>query len=198
MEYFFKGAEYLSSFTDYKSTPEDGVPIIVFIGRSNSGKSTLISSLCDHKNLARTSSTPGKTRLLNYFTVPVKNEAKDTIYFVDTPGYGYAKMSAGERKSLRNMVDGFLLNKKGVRLIVLILDARRKMGEEEKSVLMYCRESKVPIVFVRSKWDTLNQKEKSKAVKDWKTENIFNICQPVSSTQKSGLEKISSIILSLI
>ena len=198
MEFFFKGAEYLSSFTDYKSTPEDDVSIIVFIGRSNSGKSTLISSLCDHKNLARTSSTPGKTRLLNYYTVPVKTDAVEKIYFVDTPGYGYAKMSAGERKSLRNMVDNFLLHKQGIRLIVLILDARRKLGEEEKSVIMYCRESKVPLVFVRSKWDTLNQKEKSQAMKLWKTEDIFKVCQPVSSTQKSGLEKISSIILSLI
>jgi len=194
----FRGARYISSHPSYHSAPQDGIPIIVFIGRSNSGKSSLISALCGHKNLARSSSEPGKTRLLNYFEVPFKSIRTEKFYIVDTPGYGYAKISKSEKKKLREMVDDFLLNEKEIRLILLILDARRKLGEEEMNILNYCRDHGLPYLFVRTKWDTLNQKEKSAAAKAWKKEGIQEDCKSVSSVSGEGIEKVFITIQSIL
>ena len=192
--YLFRGAEYLSSYTSYLSVPDDEIPVIVFAGRSNSGKSSLISALCGHKNLARSSATPGKTRLINYYSVPYKTDSFEKIYFVDTPGYGYANVSASEKKALRKMTDEFLLNCKLLKIMIIILDARRKLQNEEKSMILYCQENKISFLLARSKWDTLNQKEKAAAVKTWKKEEVYKFCIPCSSTDKTGLDKINELI----
>ncbi|MDH5655461.1 MAG: ribosome biogenesis GTP-binding protein YihA/YsxC [Spirochaetia bacterium] len=194
-DYFFKGASYKSSYPSVQSAPDDSIPIVVFTGRSNSGKSSLISALCRHKNLAHSSGTPGKTRLLNYFSVPFKKFGLEEIYFVDMPGYGYAKLSSSEKKELRMMVDNFLIQKKDIRLMLVVLDARRNLGEEEKNIILYCKEHHVPFLLVRTKWDTLNQKEKAGVIKNWKAERIYDDCAAVSSLKTTGLNQVAEKII---
>ena len=185
----FRGAEYVASTTDPLTLPVSrDRPFVVFVGRSNSGKSTLLSALCDHKNLARASKTAGKTRALNFFQIDDKNYGK--FYLVDMPGYGYAKLSKEEKKSLRELIDTFLTNENQICFILIVLDARRKIGEEEKNIIAYCNDSNTQFLFARTKWDKLNSLEKKASRQLWKKETISKYCIPVSSTKKIGLENI--------
>jgi GTP-binding protein len=96
-------SEFLISNTDYKKCPNDNVPDFAFIGRSNVGKSSLINMLCNHKNLAKTSATPGKTQLINHFSINKKQ-----WYLVDLPGYGYARVSKTSREKWEGMIVNYL------------------------------------------------------------------------------------------
>ncbi len=191
----------MASYPDPAQIPDpEGRPVVVFTGRSNSGKSSLISALCNHKNLARSSKTAGKTRLLNYFYVPKPLPDQETggIFFVDTPGYGHAALSKEERASIRIMVDNFLLQAPGITLVIIILDARRKIGQEEAGILKYCTDHGKPVIMARTKWDTMNAAEKKSARDLWKKEGIYPWCFPVSSTKKNGLDTLLSAIRSTV
>lgn len=188
-EPFFRRVAYTGSFPNLELAPEIDAPLVAFTGRSNSGKSSLISALCDHKNLARTSAAPGKTRALNYFRVPEEAEPPHGLWLVDLPGYGYAKVSKTERAALRKLVDSFLAQAP-VELLILVLDARRKLETEEESIVAFCRETERPILFARSKWDKLNAKEKKEARASWKAAGLSAESVPVSSTDGDGLQEV--------
>ncbi len=106
------------------------------------------------------------------------------------PGYGFARISDAERKKLRTMVDRFLLEAENLRLIVVVLDARRKLGEEERNIIHYCNDTGLPFLLARSKWDTMNEKEKNRAKKLWKEEGVLEYSLPVSSLKSKGLEPL--------
>jgi len=103
-----KKAEFISSNTDITKLPKEPLPEYAFIGRSNVGKSSLINMLANHKNLAKTSATPGKTQLINHFKI------NDNWYLVDLPGYGYAKTSKTQRKQFSKMIKDYLANRKNL------------------------------------------------------------------------------------
>ncbi len=194
---YFRGTNYVGSYPDRETAPDVGdVPLIAFTGRSNSGKSSLISALCDHKNLAYVSGTAGKTRSLTYFHVPGETRAPDgappypELYLVDMPGFGFAKLNRPERARLRALADDFLLNESRIRLIVVVLDARRSLEGEEQNILNYCRTTGRSLVFARTKWDKLNAREKKDARARWKKEGITKECLPISSTKKTGLNRL--------
>jgi GTP-binding protein len=190
---YFRGVTYVASYPSPESFPNpDHMPVIAFVGRSNSGKSSLLSALCDHKNLARSSKTAGKTRLLNYFIIPKPVPGRDTtgLFLVDTPGYGHARLSKDERHIIRQMIDNFLLKATGLSLIIVILDARRKIESEELSILSYCDDHEIPLIMARTKWDTMNSAEKKDARSLWKAEGILSVCHPVSSTKKAGIDTL--------
>ena len=102
---YIKTAEFVISNTDYKSCPTTKIPEYAFIGRSNVGKSSLINALANNKKLAKTSATPGKTRLINHFLI------NNTWHLVDLPGYGFAKISKTERAKFQDMISQYLLNR---------------------------------------------------------------------------------------
>lgn len=183
---FLKNASFHGSYQATIKCPTDG-PVIAFTGRSNSGKSSLISTICNHKNLARISSTPGKTRLLNYFKI--SNQPEELYYIVDMPGFGFAKMSKSGQKKLRIMVDSYLATCQDIILIVVVLDARREIGYEESNILKYCNELKMPVILARTKWDKLNSTEKNKKKNQWTKAGLAQISYPVSSLNFFGLEK---------
>lgn len=152
-------AEFFRSASAIKGLPEENLPEIVFVGRSNVGKSSLLNSLCARRGLAKTSSTPGKTRLINFFLI------NDSFYFVDLPGYGYAHVGHAERESWGQLLSDYVRYRKGISLVVLLVDSRHPgmaMDVEMMEFLAYCQR---PYGIVMTKFDKLSQSEKSKARK---------------------------------
>jgi GTP-binding protein len=146
-------AEFLTSATEPRGFPRAELPEVAFAGRSNVGKSSLINALVGVPGLARTSRTPGRTRLLNWFRVePVKGPP---LALVDLPGYGYAKVSRDMRDSWRPLVESYLSGRDALRAVVLLVDARRGGEEEERDLLEYLAAQDVPVQVVLTKADKL-------------------------------------------
>ncbi len=188
---FLRGAEYLGSFPGIAKLPAlRGAPLVAFTGRSNSGKSSLISALCDQKNLARASGEPGKTRSINLYRIAAKKRPPLGLVLADLPGFGYARLSHGERAALRKMVDEFLLEAPALALTILVLDCRREPGDEERGVINYCRAHRRSLLFVRSKWDKLSKAERTAAQKQWTRDGLKQFSVGVSNTNSEGLDEV--------
>ena len=137
----------------------DDIPKIVFLGRSNVGKSSLINKIINRKRMARTSSTPGKTVSVNYFLVNHK------FYFIDLPGYGYARISKAESSRAADLSSFFLAKMSNINLVVVLIDSRRGFGESDLKVLEKIINRKIRILTVLTKSDKisfseLNQRKK--------------------------------------
>lgn len=192
---FFRAAEYVGSYPGIADCPDSSlIPVVALTGRSNSGKSSLLSALCDHHQLARSSSAPGKTRALNYFFVPPHSAPPHGLYLVDLPGYGFAKIGKGERRALREMVDRFLAEVENMVRLVVVLDARRRLETEEENILAFCQSYDRPLVFARTKWDRLNTREKNAARKDWRHKELASISIPISSPKRIGVFDLLRVI----
>ncbi len=142
------------------SFPKIEEPLVVFIGRSNVGKSSLINSLLKIK-IARTSNEPGKTRQINYYLI--NNE----FYFVDLPGYGYAKVSGKESAEWKSMMDSFFNSELNIKLGILIIDSRREPLESDKTMNEYLNSLKIPYFLILNKIDKLTQNERAKQIKTY-------------------------------
>ena len=157
-----------SSLAHVIATPEmlfdDGMPHIAFAGRSNIGKSSLINSLLNRRKLAYTSSTPGKTRKIYYFLV------NDSFYFVDLPGYGYAKISRGERAYFKVLVDRYLEEGGNMKACVLLLDPKRPVGQEEKDFLSYLDAHRIAAIVVFTRGDRVRSAKRHKMLRERKEE----------------------------
>ncbi|NTU54111.1 MAG: YihA family ribosome biogenesis GTP-binding protein [Chlorobiaceae bacterium] len=150
-------AEFFCSYSSLDGLPGDGRPEFVFVGRSNVGKSSLLNSLCARKGLAKTSSTPGKTRLINYFLV------NKELYFVDLPGYGYAAIGKSERESWGPLLSDYIRKRDEIRLVVSLIDARHPGMASDLEMMEYLEYCDRPFGVVMTKWDKLKQSEKMKA-----------------------------------
>ena len=144
-----KSAEFIKSAVKPYQYPPEGPPEIAFAGRSNVGKSSLINTLVNRKRLVKTSSTPGRTQLLNFFDI--NGEA----VFVDLPGYGYAKVPARIRNNWGPMVEKFLSTRQTIKGVVLILDIRRAPKDEETDFINWLLEHAIPVILVLTKADKL-------------------------------------------
>ncbi|HEY9166902.1 MAG TPA: ribosome biogenesis GTP-binding protein YihA/YsxC [Candidatus Kryptonia bacterium] len=144
-------AKFVTSAVDYTQVPDTDLPEVAFIGRSNVGKSSLINKLCNKKSLAQASSTPGKTRSLNFFLV------NDGNYFVDLPGYGYAIAPEHMKSSWAKLVETYLQERKQLKLVIQILDARHEPMELDKIMIGWLEFYKIPYVIVMTKADKLSQ-----------------------------------------
>jgi GTP-binding protein len=142
-------AEFIASNTDYKKCPKTDKPEYAFIGRSNVGKSSLINQLINRKNLARVSSTPGKTRLINHFLI------NDLWFLVDLPGYGYAKISKKEREKWQEMINKYFLNRTNLVLSFILIDSRIEMKESDRDFINWFGENRLPFAIVFTKTDKL-------------------------------------------
>jgi GTP-binding protein len=151
--------EFAGSFFTSDQFREDSRPQIAFAGRSNVGKSTLLNSLVGRKRLAKVSTTPGKTRSVNFFLV------NDRFYFVDLPGYGYAKVGKKVRESWRQLIETYLTGSRHLIGLILLLDCRRDLTEEDTQLVAWLADRGLPVLAVVTKSDKLsrdkvNRKEK--------------------------------------
>ncbi|MCO6484137.1 MAG: YihA family ribosome biogenesis GTP-binding protein [Saprospiraceae bacterium] len=141
--------QFLGSYPHLDQLPAPGLPEFAFIGRSNVGKSSWINTLTRRKNLAHTSSTPGKTRMMNLYALPGE------FIIVDLPGYGYARLSQKERVRMKQMVDAYLLEREALYLVFLLLDLRVTPQESDMSMLNWLGENGIPVALLYTKSDKL-------------------------------------------
>ncbi len=146
-----KSAEFVKSAVKPEGYPQEDMPHIAFAGRSNVGKSSLINSLANRKHLARVSGTPGRTQTINFFII------NESYFFVDLPGYGYAKTPLKVRASWGPMIERYLVGNPRLCLLVFILDARRIPSEEHKTLLNFLNQHGVPYILAVTKADKLSR-----------------------------------------
>lgn len=188
--------KFIASFVSEKDCPKTDIPEYAFIGRSNVGKSSLINLLTDRKKLAKVSSTPGKTQLINYF------EVDESWYLVDLPGYGYAQISKKKREEWKKMIDSYLLNRKTLACIFLLIDSRIPLQKIDMEFMNFLGSSQLPFVLVFTKIDKVKGKGSE--------ENIENIRKSMlehweslpqhfvtSATKKVGSKEIIEFIENL-
>ena len=139
--------------------PDTVLPQIAFAGKSNVGKSSLINALMNRKSLARTSSQPGKTQTINYYNI------NSELYFVDLPGYGYAKVSKAEKEKWGKMVENYLRRSKQLRAIFLLIDIRHEPSENDKNMYDWIVKNGYEPIIIATKLDKINRSQKDKCVK---------------------------------
>lgn len=151
-------AKYNTSVVDKKHLLNDGLPEFAFVGRSNVGKSSLINTLTGVKGLAKTSATPGKTKMVNYFDI------NDNFRFVDLPGYGYAKVGKSHLDVWSGLMGEYLLNSPTLLTTFLLLDVRHNPTEQDKQMLEFLCYNKLPFCIIATKADKLSKAQQKKAI----------------------------------
>lgn len=145
-----QAAEFIISNTDHHKCPQDGKPEYAFIGRSNVGKSSLINMLTCTKALAKVSQTPGKTQLINYYLI------NDSWHLVDLPGYGYAKVSKGEREKFSDIVLNYILKRENMQLLFVLIDSRLEPQDIDIQFINWLGVNQVPFALVFTKTDKVS------------------------------------------
>ena len=170
-------SEFITGAVDKKQFPEDNLPEIAFVGRSNVGKSSLINNLLNRRALARIGNTPGKTREINFFLV------NESLRFVDLPGFGFAKVSKKEKERWRRYIESYLLSKRNIKAIVHVVDARHPGLENDLIMADFLNNTELLSCIVANKIDKLKQNEIAKSAK--KITEIFGKEPILYSTLKN-------------
>ena len=187
----FRKITFIKSATNYLDKPLKDLKEVLFVGKSNVGKSSLINALAGNKSLAYTSSKPGFTKLLNYF------EVDDTFYLVDAPGYGYTASGSRHLDSFGKMMEDYFKNPM-LAGVVFIVDSRHKLGENDKDFYEFLVENKIPFILVASKLDKLNQSEKAAMKKN--IEEIYSQGEfvAISTLKGVGIDVLKNKISKLV
>ena len=188
----FNNVSFVKSTPSVKERPQDQIPEVLIVGKSNVGKSSLINTLCQRKSLAYTSSKPGHTRLLNYYNIDSK------FFLVDAPGYGYAKGGVDLDRLFGTMMDEYFTDNPYLKLVLLLIDSRREFGENDTEILNYLIESNIPYFVVITKTDKINQKGRSELNKRLKEMNVLDNVYYTSSLSNRTLDKLKTGIEQLI
>ncbi len=150
-------AEFIISAVGPDQFPVDGRPQIAFAGRSNVGKSSLINALLNRKHLVKTSATPGKTQLINFFLI------NESFYFVDLPGYGYARVPHAVNDTWAPMIEGYMKDSPALAATIVLLDSRREPDERDQRLVEWLDQYDIPAVYVLTKNDKLKRQESALA-----------------------------------
>ena len=188
-----KKAEFVISNTDVQKCPQDGKPEYAFIGRSNVGKSSLINMLTGKKGLAMTSSTPGKTQLINHFII------NDEWYLVDLPGYGYAQRGKAGRQKIQEIIDHYLDEREDLTCLFVLLDCRHEPQKIDLDFINLLGESGIPFVIVFTKIDKLSQSRLNENISAYKDKLLetWEELPPIfytSSEHKKGKDELLDYI----
>lgn len=188
-----KKSEFVISSPTVGKCPADNKPEYAFIGRSNVGKSSLINMLCNHKGLAKTSATPGKTLLINHFII--NNE----WYLVDLPGYGFAKRSKTVQKKLEQMISSYILQRKQLVNVFVLIDVRHEQQKIDREFVDWLGESNVPFTIVFTKADKLTPGKAKQNAAQWidRLKDRWETLPPyyiTSSEKKQGREELLNYI----
>jgi GTP-binding protein len=186
-----KQAEFITSAVVQSQYPQDNRVEIAFVGRSNVGKSSLINTLTNRRKLVKVSGTPGKTKLVNFFLI--NNE----FYFVDLPGYGYAKVSKVEKESWGKVIETYLLKREQLKKIVLLVDCRHKPSEDDIIMYKWVKYYNYDTIVVATKIDKLKKSEIQKnlrVIKDALELQSSDKLLTFSSLKKLGKEELLDVI----
>ena len=170
--------------------PRDGLPEIAFLGRSNVGKSSLLNALAGRRALARTSSTPGKTRLAHFFEISrdTTDRERRKLLFVDLPGYGWAKVAKTERAAWQRLVEGYLEARAPLRLAILLHDVRREATDHELDLLAWLAERAIPTLVAVTKCDKEKPSRRAARLRAIATAYGDTPLVATSSETKDGVE----------
>lgn len=188
----FNKAEFVTGATKLSQCPPPEYPEVCFAGRSNVGKSSMINALLNHGGLARTSNTPGKTQQMNYY------EIDEQAYFVDLPGFGYAKVSKKERERWGRDIRDYLLERKTLRLILHLVDIRHEPSKLDEDFFYWMGSHRMPFAVILSKADKLTRNKQNQS--KFRLQRILhemNIEVPIvvaSSEKKQGMEEARQLI----
>lgn len=186
----FHIAEFKAAYGKSSQIPASNLPEIVFSGKSNVGKSSLINKLLYRKSMARVSAKPGKTATINFFSL---KEA----YFVDLPGYGYAKVSQDEKRRWAELVEGYLAQERNIALVVQICDMRHPPTQNDLTMIDFLYQNHYPFIIALTKMDKLKKTQQQKRLEELRTELAdypgVQLC-PCSSEDGSGMDDIRRII----
>ena len=144
-----KNPKFEISAVNHNQYPNNGLPQIVLVGKSNVGKSSFINTMLNRKSLARTSNTPGKTRQINFYNID------NNFYFVDLPGYGYSKISKEEQVNMGKFIENYLEKSADISLIILLLDIRHNPTNDDVMMLDYIKKTNLPFIIVANKADKI-------------------------------------------
>ncbi len=189
-------AQFVTSSPSIKLALPEDMSEIAIMGRSNVGKSSFINSLTSRKNLAKSSSTPGKTRLINFFDIDFAcNEERFKARLVDLPGFGYARVSKSEKKAWQKSLTEFITNRSSIRVFIHLLDARHPkmpIDEDVREYLHSIKRADQEIIEIFTKADKLNQKELAALKREYKGALV------VSNLKKSGIKEATNSIFKLL
>lgn len=189
-----KSAQFVISNTDLEKCPKGALPEYAFIGRSNVGKSSLINSLCNKKNLAKTSSRPGKTQLINHFLINEK------WHLVDLPGYGYARVSKSQKKVFQSFITSYFEKRKQLINAFLLIDIRHEPQPIDLKFMEWLGENQIPFSIVFTKADKLKPKAQDRNIAHYKQEMLASAWEELppifitSSLHRTGGEEILKYI----
>ena len=189
-----QNAEFVTSITDLSKLPKDGLPQIAFSGKSNVGKSSVINRLLQRKNLARVGETPGKTTHINFFRIDGK------AYFVDLPGYGFAKVPKAEKERWGKLMEAYFSDPTRISLGILIVDARHKPTENDVTMAAYFKSSGRPFLVVANKLDKLKKSElepNMELIRKTLTLSDETLLIPFSAEKGTGREDLLRQILAV-
>ena len=186
-----KQAEFIKSSVDSNSLPPEDRLEFMFCGRSNVGKSSFINMLCNNYKLARTSSNPGKTQTLNFFLI------NKEFYFVDVPGYGYARVSKSIKETFGKMIEEYVTTRKALKMVFLLVDFRHKPTEDDCLMYEFLKYHKLPVTIIATKSDKIKNSERKKCKEaimntlKLSSEDKFII---TSSEKKEGLGLVLTLL----
>ena len=189
-------AKFLLSAQGIDDSPEFGISEVAFLGRSNVGKSSIINALTNHNGLAKSSSTPGKTQLINYFEVVIDNDGeKIPLIFVDLPGFGYAKVSKSMQNAWQQNLDKYLRQRLSINAFVHLIYSIHAQLKKDENLGLYLDEfirADQSVLNIYTKSDKLNQSQKSQVLKIDPTAIL------VSSSKKTGIDKATKAIYNAV
>ncbi|MEE1011372.1 MAG: ribosome biogenesis GTP-binding protein YihA/YsxC [Acutalibacteraceae bacterium] len=190
----FDKIEFTAAYGTSKQLPPSNNAEIVFSGRSNVGKSSLINKVFNRKNLARVSSMPGKTITVNFFK-------GDGVYFVDLPGYGYAKREQSEKKRWADLMEGYFHSDRNIALVIQLIDMRHAPSADDMMMLNFLRECEIPFMIALTKCDKLNktETEKRRAELEEELKDYADIKKiEFSAVKGTGVEDMKAAIVSAL
>ena len=190
MKLNYNKAEFTAAYGKFSQIPSSDRIEIAFAGHSNVGKSTLINKLFNRKNLARVSSVPGKTATINFYGL-------DNLYFVDLPGYGYAKVAKSEKERWAGLIEGYLSSDRDIRLVFMLIDMRHAPTNDDIHMINFLIDVEMPFVLVLTKADKLKKTEREKRMEAFKSEipcfeDIHSV--PFSSQTFEGVGELRQIV----
>jgi len=188
----FRKTKFITSAPDISKLPQDLGAEIAIVGRSNSGKSSAINAICDNKNLAKTSQTPGRTRLINIFEISKER------YLVDLPGYGYAKVSESIKRQWQNAMTEYLQQRKSLIGLVLTMDIRNPLKDHDRILINWSLASNLPVLILLTKADKFGVNKSREIIGEVRTMlseygSNFNIVA-FSAVKKTGVNEVRAIL----